>query len=56
MVSVAALELEDHVDDVASLHIVERDCLLVGELLARVDEANHGHVDALLLLERLLDV
>ena len=54
--SEATLELKDHVDGLTGLHIVRLNCVLVGERLSLVDEANHGHVDALTLLQRLLDV
>ena len=53
--SEATLELQDHVDGLASLHIVRLDCVLVGERTSRVNETNHGHIDTLTLLQSLLD-
>ena len=53
--SVASLKLEDHVDGVASLHVVRLDGVLVSEGLTTEDKTNHGHVNALSLLKSLLD-
>ena len=54
--SEAALELEDHVDGLASLHIVRLDRVLVGQRLSLIDETNHGHVDSFTFLQGLLNV
>ena len=54
--SVTSLELEEHVDDVSSLHIVVGDGLFIGQRLASVDQTNHWNVNSFLLLQGLLDV
>ena len=48
--SEATLELKEHVDGVASLHVIVCDVLLVGQRLSSVDQTNHWHVNSLFLL------
>ena len=43
-------------DRIARLHVVEGNVLLVCQRFAGVDQTNHGNVDALLLLQGLLDL
>ena len=54
--SEAALKLEDHVNGLASLHVVRLDSVFVGQRLTLIDETNHGYVDSFTLLQGLLDV
>ena len=51
---VATAQLEDHVDDGSRLDAVVLEGVVIGELLAGVNEANLIYLDALLFLERLL--
>ena len=48
--SEATFELKEHVDGVASLHVIVRDVLLVSQRLSSVDQTNHWHVNSLFLL------
>ena len=52
----ASLELKKHMDGVSGLHVIMCNVLLVGKRLASVNQTNHRHVDALLLLKCLLDL
>ena len=52
----AAAQLEHHVDRAAGLDVVELERLVVRELLARVDQADLVHLDALFFLELALDL
>ena len=54
--SEATLELKEHVDGVASLHVIVRDVLLVSQRLSSVDQTYHWHVNSLFLLQGLLDL
>ena len=54
--SAATLKLQKHVNRVSRLHVIMCNVLLVGKRLASVNQSNHWHVDALLLLQRLLDL
>ena len=54
--SESSLKLEHHVDAVAGLEVKVRKGHLVDEGLAAEDKTNHGHVNAFLLLQRLLDL
>ena len=54
--SEATLELEDHVDGLASLHVVRLNSVFVGQRLTLIDETNHGHVDSFTFLQGLLNV
>ena len=54
--SEAALELEDHVDGLASLHVVRLNSVFVGQRLTLIDKTNHSHVDSFTFLQGLLNV
>ena len=52
----ASLKLEEHVNGIASFHVIMRNVLLIGERLSSVDQTDHGNIDSLLFLKGLLDL
>ena len=41
---------------VTSFHVIVRNVLLVGQRFSSVDQTDHGYIDSLFLLQRLLDL
>ena len=54
--SEATFELKEHVDGIASFHVIVCDVLLVGQRLSCVDQTYHWNVNSLFLLKCLLDL